>query len=215
MQSLINFSACREGGSANNYNGWRHPRILAVTLAAFLCLGVMALATSQSAFADQVDTDLASRSNKIHWPTSLSPEQADLFSHNEIMIDAPCQTVWNHIVHARRWPQWYPNSHDVRISGGGSVLRASTQFGWKTFGVHIDSTVAEYSPETRLGWFGKGPDVTAYHTWLLTPSHGSCHVVTEEATKGPAAVAGRKSDPAVLHRGHELWITRLKKLSEG
>jgi hypothetical protein len=178
-------------------------------------LAVSSLPLMQVAFADQVDQDLAQRSAQIHWPGTPDPAHADVFSHNEINIDASCSVVWAHLVDASRWPSWYPNSHNVRFAGGASRLGPHTHFTWDTFGVQIRSTVAEYVPGTRLGWFGYGPKVAAYHTWLLVPDAQSCHVVTEEATKGPGAIASRQSNPAGLHDGHELWITRLKKLSEG
>jgi uncharacterized protein YndB with AHSA1/START domain len=164
---------------------------------------------------DIVASDLAHRSPDIHWPMGFAPEIADMFSHNEIMIHAHCSTVWRHLVAAPQWPDWYPNAHDVRLPNSEKgILRQGTRFGWETFGVHIDSTVNEYVPGRRLGWFGKGPRVAAYHTWLLTSVADGCRVVTEEATKGPGAVAGRKSDPGALHAGHELWLNRLKALSE-
>jgi hypothetical protein len=74
--------------------------------------------------------------------------------------------------------------------------------------------VAEYEPRARLGWFGEGPGVHAYHAWLLSPLADGCRVVTEEESRGPAARAGRKSDPGALHNGHDLWLARLRALSE-
>lgn len=185
---------------------------------AVLCAGVLAvisLGGMPVASADQVDQDLARRSAQIHWPGTPDPAHADVFSHNEIDIDAPCSAVWDHLVDATRWPTWYPNSRNVKIADSGSRLGPHTHFTWDTFGVHIRSTVAEYVPGSRLGWFGYGPQVVAYHTWLLLPDRQSCHVVTEEATKGPGAIASRQSASTGLHDGHELWIQRLKKLAEG
>jgi hypothetical protein len=164
---------------------------------------------------DVVASDLAHLSPDIHWPASFSPESADMFSHNEIMIHADCSIVWRHLVAAPKWPNWYPNARDVQLPDGNQgVLQADTKFDWITFGVHIDSTVHEYVPDRRLGWFSERPGVRAYHTWLLVPAAEGCQVVTEEETKGPAAITGRKSNPGALHAGHELWLTRLKALSE-
>ena len=59
--------------------------------------------------------DLANRSTDIHWPPGFDPLKADLFSHNELFIKASCERVWQHIIEAPKWPQWYPNSGDVRI----------------------------------------------------------------------------------------------------
>jgi hypothetical protein len=70
--------------------------------------------------------DLAHRSPDIHWPTGFEPEKADLFAHNDLIINATCERVWTHIIEASRWPTWYPNSKDVEIQGGDPVLRDGT-----------------------------------------------------------------------------------------
>jgi len=80
--------------------------------------------------------DFANRSREIHWPQGFDPTTADLFSHNELLIKASCERVWQHIVDASKWPEWYPNSKDVRIVGDGeAVLKAGTTFRWTTFGL--------------------------------------------------------------------------------
>ena len=38
---------------------------------------------------DQVAEDLKHANPHIHWPSGFSPKTADLYAHNEIMIDAP------------------------------------------------------------------------------------------------------------------------------
>ena len=60
-----------------------------------------------------MNDDLANRSLDIHWPTGFKPTEADLFSHNELLINAFCERVWKHVVEATKWPEWYPNSKDV------------------------------------------------------------------------------------------------------
>jgi hypothetical protein len=35
--------------------------------------------------------DQANRSHDIHWPAGFDPERADLFSHNQLVINAPCE----------------------------------------------------------------------------------------------------------------------------
>jgi hypothetical protein len=168
---------------------------------------------SQSALT--VNEDGAKRSSEIHWPNGFSPGEADLFAHNEISISAPCSTIWKHIVEAPKWPQWYPNSQDVQIVGDRSgTLKPSSRFEFNTFGLHIDARISEFVPVSRVGWFGDGKDINAYHTWLLIPDPTGCHVVTEEVAKGPAAIALRESDPNTMHRGHDLWLSTLKVLSE-
>jgi Polyketide cyclase / dehydrase and lipid transport len=69
-----------------------------------------------------------------------------LFSHNELHIEASCERVWKHIVEATKWPQWYPNSKDVQIMGGGDELSAGSVFRWTTFGLPLESRVNEFTP---------------------------------------------------------------------
>jgi hypothetical protein len=38
--------------------------------------------------------DLADREKDIHWPEGFSPPQADLFSHNALLIGASCERIW-------------------------------------------------------------------------------------------------------------------------
>jgi uncharacterized protein YndB with AHSA1/START domain len=167
--------------------------------------------------AGTMQGDLKSRSRDIHWPTGFDPEKADLFSHNELVINASCERVWKHIIDADKWPQWYPNSKDVRIIGNSPVLAQGTVFRWTTFGLPLESKINEYVPSTRIGWYGypQGVAGTFYHTWYLTPAGDACDVVMEEVGKGPGAAHLRETDESLMHRGHDLWLATLKWVSEG
>jgi len=161
--------------------------------------------------------DLANRSADIHWPEGFTPETADLFSHNQLTIDVSCARVWEHIVEVTKWPEWYPNSKDVRFIGDGPVLKQGSVFRWTTFGISLESKVNEFVPYTRIGWFGYAPGTapTFYHTWYLTPAgQNACLVVTDEVGKGADAANLRRTDERLMHRGHDLWLATLKWVAE-
>jgi hypothetical protein len=159
--------------------------------------------------------DGAQRSKAIHWPDGFHPEQADLFAHNEITVHASCKKVFTNIVDAQVWPSWYPNSHNVQLlNSPDGKLHEGTQFSWDTFGVHIESRVHELVPDSRIGWFGNGIGMNAYHTFLLLKTNKGCHIVTEEVVKGSGAVDFRKKQPNAMHEGHDLWLSTLKRRSE-
>jgi hypothetical protein len=178
--------------------------------------GVVMTALPTQAQTSQSDNpDWPLRSSEIHWPAGHRPANADLFAHNELLIHAPCTKVWQHLVEAPSWPEWYPNSHNVRLlNSSDGELHQDTRFSWETFGVQIESRVHEFVPSSRLGWFGDGTGMNAYHTFLLLEVPEGCHVVTEEVVTGPGAVEFRKKDPSSMHRGHDLWIASLQKISE-
>jgi hypothetical protein len=54
--------------------------------------------------------DIQHRSAHIRWPEGIVPEQADLFAHNDIVIAAPPAKIWEYLVHATAWPDWYTNA---------------------------------------------------------------------------------------------------------
>ena len=195
----------------------RRIRTLAQTalVTAALTAGMIAAPRTfvQSSQIDNPDWPL--RSSDIHWPAGHTPADADLFAHNELLIDTSCSIVWQHLVEAKTWPEWYPNSHNVKLlNSPDGRLHHDTQFSWDTFGVHIDSRVHEFAVGRRLGWFGRGTGMDAYHTFLLVKAPAGCRVVTEEVVRGTGAVEFRKNDPNAMHRGHDLWLSSLKDVSE-
>jgi hypothetical protein len=79
---------------------------------------------------DVVSRDWAERSPEVNWPTPMFNKAAEIFTHNQIVINASCETVWNNLVHAELWPHWCPYSGKVKISGGSQVLQKNTRFTW-------------------------------------------------------------------------------------
>lgn len=178
-------------------------------LATFFLLSVMAA----PALAQTPAQDFVRRSPDIHWPAGRGPDQADLFAHNYIDIEAPCARVWPVLIAAGNWPQWYPNASQVQVDGG--TLRDGVHFTWTTFGLAVESRVAEFVPFSRLSWTGHADGVDAYHSWLLTDEEAGCHVVTDEAVRGEGAKTWAAANPRAMHRGHQMWLETLKWKVEG
>jgi hypothetical protein len=153
---------------------------------------------------ETMSRDLANRSPDIHWPEGFSADQADLFSHNELHIAASCERVWKHIVEATKWPQWYPNSKAVQIIGGGDELNAGSVFRWTTFGLPLESRINEFTPYSRIGWYGYAPGEkpSFYHTWYLKADGDGCRVVTDEVGMGSCVtrIAGPNGDAQLYER---------------
>ena len=161
-----------------------------------------------------VQDDITHRSADIHWPDGLNPIEADLFAHNEIAISAEPEQIWQYLIAATEWPRWYSNAADVMVTNASGLLAEATTFDWTTFGLQISSTVAEFVPHTRLGWYGNGPGLRAYHTWLLVPRDHGTYVVMEEIGLGDGAKQLAQTNAGHMHRGHDLWNISLKFLCE-
>jgi hypothetical protein len=82
-------------------------RIVAASLLVFGSANAGTLTDSDSATSAEgykamsMNDDLAHRSPDIHWPAGFVPTNADLFAHNEMLINAPCGRVWKHIIWIR------------------------------------------------------------------------------------------------------------------
>jgi hypothetical protein len=159
--------------------------------------------------------DIQHRSAHIHWPEGIVPDQADLFAHNDIVIAATTGRIWEHLIHATAWPDWYYNSSDVTVNAPGGLLGAGVTFDWTTFGSHVQSTVHEFEPRARIGWYAEADQLVTYHTWLLEPrDERTTYLVMEEAGTGVIPKALADSNPGHMHRGHDLWNISLKFLCE-
>ncbi len=162
----------------------------------------------------QIQEDILHRSADMHWPEGLDPTAADMFVHNEILIQAPPEQIWQRLIDATAWPGWYSNARDVALNEAAQVLGECVTFEWTTYGFRIASAVAEFVPCSRLGWFGTGEDLRAYHTLLLVDLGESTHIVMEELQLGGGARRLAETNPGQMHRGHDLWNISLKFLCE-
>ena len=183
---------------------------------------------------DIVDSDRDQRSPDIHWPKAVSLKLSEVFAHNQIEINAPCSTVWNHLVQVQLWPQWCPFSGKVKIRNGSQILEKNTRFSWSGLDLPqhniavfqispqpLESEVTEYVPESRIAWASRGVLTihgrlcVTYHTWLLNPLGAKkCRVIFEEVATGAAARYARGAYPEIVHLSHQRWLEQLKKISE-
>jgi uncharacterized protein YndB with AHSA1/START domain len=153
---------------------------------------------------------------RIRWPEDYHPSRTPIHVRNELRMPASPAVVWAWLIRAELWPRWYPNSHRVRIVNGPRPdLAPGSRFRWWTFGVPIDSTVAEFVPCERLAWTARGIGVRAYHAWLLRPAGDGCHVLTEETQRGWAARLGSLVMPNRMLRGHQVWLETLAGKAAG
>jgi hypothetical protein len=158
-----------------------------------------------------INDDFIERSADIRWPDGFDPAHADLFAHNAVVINAPAKSIWATLIAGAAWPKWYSNASDVVINDPSAQLGEDVTFDWTTFGLKIASKVAEFAPYERLGWYGNGGQLRAYHTWLIIPRCGdSTYVVMEEIGMGDGARHLAQTNPGHMHRGHDLWNISLK-----
>ena len=67
-------------------------------------------------------------------------------------------------------------------------MNAGSVFRWTTFGLPLESRINEFTPYSRIGWYGYAPGEkpSFYHTWYLKADGDGCRVVTDEVGMGQA-----------------------------
>jgi Polyketide cyclase / dehydrase and lipid transport len=188
--------------------------------------------------SDTVSRDWAERSPEMHWPTTMFNGAAEIFTHNQIEINASCTTVWDRLVQAERWPQWCPFSSKVQIWGEQRRCKKTASSPglvptcrkisrpWETFlPPRLNEwTVWSWNSIRRIGSAGAVSGglglstvrlVDSYHNWYIKPIGAKkCVVTFEEVATGLAARYARGAYPELVHVSHDDWLRGLKRLAE-
>lgn len=155
-------------------------------------------------------------SEKINWPDTYKPEEAGFFVHNEIEIQAPPEIVWQYLINAEAWPQWYEGMTAVKVKTNDTgILEKGSEFSFKTMGQNFETvTIKEFEPPYRLSWEAVKNDIQGYHAWLILPTENGCTVITSEAQQGFKAFLQKAFLPNKLEKLHDIWLQEFKKLAE-
>jgi Polyketide cyclase / dehydrase and lipid transport len=167
------------------------------------------LKDTRSSSGMQTGTAIVDRADAIRWPAEFEPRAAAVHAVNRLDMDVAPAAAWAALIRASEWPLWYANAAKVRIDGGGPDLYSGARFTWRTFGVDLVSHVVEFVPGERIAWTAKAFGVWVYHAWLITPSAGGCHVLTEETQHGVLSRAGALFFPRRMGRWHQRWLEAL------
>jgi uncharacterized protein YndB with AHSA1/START domain len=151
----------------------------------------------------------------INWPARYRPEEAAFFVHNEIEIAAPPEAVWEELIAAETWPEWYEGASGVKVEGGeAGRLGSGSSFAWRTMDLDFVSTVTEFDPPRRLSWESRKWAIQGYHAWLLIPTAGGTRLMTDESQHGILAVLQGIFMPVKLSRLHDVWLAGIKTRAE-
>jgi uncharacterized protein YndB with AHSA1/START domain len=172
-------------------------------------LGLFALSSIAQLSAQSIEEG-------IRWPEAYEPTRSKFFVHNEIEIYAPPAIVWDILLPAETWPDWYEGAKNVVIVRGGEGGRLSSNavFDWQTMGLKFRSTIKEFVPNERLSWESRKRSIQGYHAWLIVPTATGCRLITDESQHGWLTFFEKTFQPRKLHRLHDIWLSEIKKKAE-
>ena len=152
---------------------------------------------------------------KTNWPEQYQPDNSKFFVHNHIDIEASPEQVWQLLIKAESWPEWYEGAANVRVrTSDDGNLYENAVFTWKTMGLDFESTVKEFMPPYRLAWESEKKSIQGYHSWVIIPTDFGCTVITDESQKGWLTFMEKTFQPNKLYRLHEVWLNELKQKAE-
>lgn len=144
-------------------------------------------------------------------PVTGIDQTAPVVSRNEIVIDAPLETVWKIQTGISAWTKWRPTVTAARFNG---ELKVGSAFKWEEGGLQITSTVQELVPLRRIVWTGPAQGIDAVHVWEFTTTEQGVRVRTEESWSGDTVRTNAAVLKPILDGALQDWLTRLKTTSE-
>lgn len=127
-----------------------------------IVLVILTISVKLSTLIRQTDT------YQINWPDKYEPQKAKFFVHNEIFIEASANEIWDILIHAETWPNWYEGAFNVKvIDSNDGILDSTSVFTWKAMGLNFTSTITEFEPPYRLSWESEKRSRQGYHAWLI------------------------------------------------
>ena len=138
-------------------------------------------------------------------------EAAPVISRDEILIDAPIETIWSIQTNVAAWPSWQPDVDSVEAEG---PLEVRSVFRWQTAGLDITSTVEEIDPPHRIVWGGPAQGIVAVHVWSFESTDDGVLVRTAESWEGDPVTAQAEALQGALDASLRAWLENLKRSAE-
>lgn len=136
---------------------------------------------------------------------------APVVTRDEILINAPIQTIWDIQTDVTGWPAWQPDVDGAEADG---PLEVGSVFRWQTAGLDITSTVREIDAPRRIAWGGPAQGIVAVHVWTLDAREDGVLVHTEESWEGEPVLAQVEMLQAALDGSLREWLQNLKRAAE-
>jgi uncharacterized protein YndB with AHSA1/START domain len=157
--------------------------------------------------------------NHVIWPARYDPKKSAIYALNDIDVKAPTEVVWKLLVDAENWSSYFPSEGQVKILSGETELSLGTRYSRVTIGFPMHLIVTECVASRRLSWSttvdGDESGSSAFHGWVITPTNGGCHLLSEETQQGPWFLEqlGHKY-PGGLYSYHQDWVEALARAAE-
>ncbi|WP_072995773.1 SRPBCC family protein [Pseudozobellia thermophila] len=178
---------------------------------AFLPMVVVTTAlfvSASIAFENYTSSELVTKTEDMNIPIN---QDAPVKSHDDLVIDAPRQKVWELLTGINDWPQWQTEVTESHLKG---ELREGAEFEWKAGGLSFTSRIHTIEPGEKFGWTGKTFGASAVHNWFFRDEGDKTRVYVEESLQGVFPKLFGKYFQKKLDSGLRKNLMELKVASE-
>ncbi|WP_194777177.1 SRPBCC domain-containing protein [Pararhodonellum marinum] len=153
--------------------------------------------------------------NLIDWPAEFDPKASDFYVHNEIEINASPEIVWNLLVNAKDWMEWYDGIQNIQFEDSSqTALSPNAKVFWNSMGQSLNNEIVAFEPYRSLSWQFNEKKIQGMHAWVIFPTATGCKVITDESQTGSLAKLQKIFLPNKLRKQHDNWLYVLKQEAE-
>lgn len=155
-------------------------------------------------------------SKDISWPKGYKPSESGFFVHNEIVIKASPQVVWDIFIEAEKWQDYYEDAKGLKVQNStDGKLSPTAVFTWYPAG-KFTSTIKKFEPPYEIAWHAEEENMkmTVYHAWLIIPTKDGCKMISQESQNGPRTFWEKVFVPKMMTKKHAKWLNEIKQLAE-
>lgn len=133
--------------------------------------------------------------------------------HNEIVVDAAAELVWDLLRDVDGWPTWHRGSKWVRRTKATAGAVGPTVFTWKAHPIVLRNTVVDSERPRFFAFIADAPGLHALHTFTMYPGPcaASTVVVSHETQVGWLPWLGRVFLAPRLNAANRAWLIDLSR----
>jgi uncharacterized protein YndB with AHSA1/START domain len=158
---------------------------------------------------DRVSPPVADRSGR-DVPMDID-QNAPVIAHEQLLIAADVQTVWDVLSDLERWPRWNKAVSSMAVDG---PVAPGTSFRWKAGPGMIKSRIAEVDAPSRIVWTGVTVGIKAVDAFSFEAADGGTLVRQSESWDGLLARLFRSRMERTLRSGLRDGLRSLKAEAE-
>lgn len=137
---------------------------------------------------------------------------APIHASASVVIDAAPQEIWEVLVDAARWSEWYPDLRSIRAPGR---LEAGAAFSFRTGPVSVKAEVDRADVARSLRFTGRSRGSVATYEFTLRPGATPCEVTLTQEMDGLAAKTMRPMLQRIADTSLPAWLEALRIRVEG